>query len=803
MKKINLSDYPPYLDIIENTVYSSNGDVIKCYKLELPEIYSLSEEQYSQLHSFWFRSFKNFHPKTVILKSDVFLKKYYKQEKRVTEDYLQRNTRIHFDNREFLEHTSYLFFINSKKSILKNANIQNPFKPVVDFKAEKESSKKDPYFDDEVRRTVEYINSQRNVKIIPLNEKEIRSYTKLYFNGFYKDRYTDTNKSKDYRIGNKKVSAFVIKSKKQFPEQLSNIAVDSLMSATDYKFYRGYADGFGLGKDLDFDHIYNQFYFIEDHKKQVQELQSKKESFHGARGFSSSNKKNADELKEYLDEISEGENNILIRAHFNVLCFAENDRDFKIFDNTISKKFKEMDISPYYPTGNELANIYNNSFFCFASNLDINNTFLIDLKVALCLNYNVTTYKKDFEGIYFNDRLFNIPTRKDIWDNQKKRIKARNFFILAPTGEGKSFLALHIFRQLLNDGYFIVINDLGGSYEKLARLYPEISLYVKYKSGDPLGINPFYVTVTPDIHKINELVEFVRTLWKRDNPIQEKEAVSLRKLIKYYYENVQEGHSFPNFYSFISYLKEKDLFENVDIKSEFFNVDEFLHNCSEFIGNGSYSFLFPKENDNSQNIDLKGKRLVIFEFDEAKDDPLLISILLSLSNSVDRELIWSDKSTRGYIFYDEFAKQLKFPNVLSSVEYRFQAIRKQTAAIGIVLQSPAQLPENSTASSIIDNTQIFYILHNKDGYKKIVNRFNFNSHDQNQLMSITNNFSGEVKYSEFMFRAGVESNIMRLEVSEAERCAYITEGEENIKIMKKYQELGDMQTAIEYYINKK
>ena len=54
-----------------------------------------------------------------------------------------------------------------------------------------------------------------------------------------------------------------------------------------------------------------------------------------------------------------------------------------------------------------------------------------------------------------------------------------------------------------------------------------------------------------------------------------------------------------------------------------------------------------------------------------------------------------------------------------------------------------------------------------------------------------------------MFRAGVESNIMRLEVSEAERCAYITEGEENIKIMKKYQELGDMQTAIEYYINKK
>ena len=47
----------------------------------------------------------------------------------------------------------------------------------------------------------------------------------------------------------------------------------------------------------------------------------------------------------------------------------------------------------------------------------------------------------------FNDREYNIPVRKDVWDEKKKRIKARNFAIFAPTGEGKSFLANNILRQ--------------------------------------------------------------------------------------------------------------------------------------------------------------------------------------------------------------------------------------------------------------------------------------------------------------------------------------------------------------------
>ena len=74
---------------------------------------------------------------------------------------------------------------------------------------------------------------------------------------------------------------------------------------------------------------------------------------------------------------------------------------------------------------------------------------------------------------FFNDREHNIPVLKDVWDERKKRIKARNFAIFAPTGEGKSFLANNILRQYFESGVRLVIIDLGGSYTKFAKLYPE------------------------------------------------------------------------------------------------------------------------------------------------------------------------------------------------------------------------------------------------------------------------------------------------------------------------------------------
>ena len=60
----------------------------------------------------------------------------------------------------------------------------------------------------------------------------------------------------------------------------------------------------------------------------------------------------------------------------------------------------------------------------------------IQLRIAPSLFYS--QFRGDKEGILFNERLYQTPIRKDVWDADKKRIPARNMIIVASTGGGKS-----------------------------------------------------------------------------------------------------------------------------------------------------------------------------------------------------------------------------------------------------------------------------------------------------------------------------------------------------------------------------
>jgi len=177
--------------------------------------------------------------------------------------------------------------------------------------------------------------------------------------------------------------------------------------------------------------------------------------------------------------------------------------------------------------------------------------------------------------------------------------------------------------------------------------------------------------------------------------------------------------------------------------------------------------------------------------------------MLKLIKSAIQRTIWRNRSERGIILFDEFAKQLKFQNVLESVEFYYQAIRKQNGAIGIILQSINQLPQNSTSASILENTQVVYSLRNEKGYDDLQKRLNLSSHDLNQLRSIRNRLTGDRKYTEMFIKIGKESNIFRLEVPPEVYAAYLTDGEESDQILRLFQESGNMEQAIQYFLQNK
>ena len=797
--KINLATYHPVIDIRENLVFANNGNLMLCYKADLPEVYSLSEKDFEDLHGIWFQALRSLMSGCVIHKQDIYRKRSFSAEKLPKESFLERATHNYFKGREHLEHESYLFFTWPRNKALNNAQYVNPFKK-MSRKIPKQLEEGVQEFTRAVDDTVSFLNNSKKLRLIPLGEEQILQLSASYFNGFNEGFDTDILLDKaNLQIGKHLFEVLAVNSELCFGEAVQSSRTNEKYTADDFVFHQGFVDGLGL--DLNEDHILNQVFYMDDKLKWRCLLEKRIDELKKSSNFGSQNKVVLEKIRYILDRINEDDSSRVVRGHFNVIFWNEDQKKLTQTASRIKTEFKELDIIPYYPLGEERKNYFLNSFFCFSSNFADEDVFVTDLKHVLCLLINNTNYKSDEQGIIFNDRQHNIPVIKDVWDERKKRIKARNFAIFAPTGEGKSFLANNILRQYFESGVRLVIIDLGGSYSKFAKLYPQDHLILRYEQGKNLGINPFFISSTKDLEPqhLEDLATFLLELFAAGEAAEKAREVAVKKILKHYYERVEQGHSMETFYEFIE-TEQQALLNELQIHRDYFNVENFLHIMSEYVKGGLYSFLF--EISENQSFRLEEKRLIVFELDEIRDNKEILSVMLKLIKSAIQRTIWQNRSEKGIILFDEFAKQLKFANVLESVEFYYQAIRKQNGAIGIILQSINQLPENATSASILENTQVIYSLHNEKGYEQLQKRLNLSAHDLNQLKSIRNKLSGAQKYTEMFIKIGRESNIFRLEVPPEVYAAYLTDGEENTQLMQHYGQTGSMEEAINNFITK-
>ena len=796
MKKINVAAYHPIVDIQENVIFANNGNVVLCYAGNLPEIYSLSEKDFEDIHGAWFQAIKSLSTGCVVHKQDIYLKRNFSSENLPNKTFLEKATHKHFKGREFMEHKCYLFFILTKNKALNNSKYINPFKKVTKTIV--------PEMDDTIHSflgavsdSVSFINNSRKMEFTPLDSKEIQSLTNGFFNGFNEGFDTDIIlEKKELNIGENYFDVLSINSELCFGENVQSSKTNEHFTSDDFVFHQGFIDGLGL--TLNENHIVNQIIYLDDKQKWRKILDKKIEELNKSSNFGSQNKVVLKKIQYIQNQINSDDNARVIRGHLNIIYWDKEVKNLEKISSKIKTEFKELDIIPYYPRGEERKNYILNSFCCFSSNFSNDDLYVTDLKHSLCLLINNTNYKSDTTGVIFNDREHNIPVLKDVWDEKKKRIKARNFAIFAPTGEGKSFLANNILRQYFESGVRLVIIDLGGSYTKFAKLYPEQYTVLRYESGKNLGINPFYISDLKDLtpERLEDLSVFLFELFASDLKVTKAQSVSVKKILRHYYKQIKTNHSLSSFYAFIE-SNQDSLLKKLKIHSDYFNITNFLHIMSEYVGDGLYSFLFEVSED--QTYKIEDKRLIVFELDEVKDNKEILSVMLKLIKSAIQRTIWKNRAEKGIILFDEFAKQLKFENVLESVEFYYQAIRKQNGAIGIILQSINQLPNNSTSASILENTQVVYSLHNEKGYDELQKRLNLSSHDLNQLKSIKNNLSGPRKYTEMFIKIGKESNIFRLEVPKEVYAAYLTDGAENEEIMKLYEKHQNMEKAITEY----
>ena len=797
---INLQDYYPIIDQQEHLIFLANGNISLGYELELPEIFSLSEKAYEKLHSNWFQALKSLPASSVVHKQDIYLKKEFESKGLTGDTFLSKATKKHFQGRALLEHQSYIFFTWPFHKSFSRPRMANPFVKVPK-KLPAKMNNETRQFMAAVSDSVGYLNNTANISLKPISKEKAISITNQYFNGFCAGSDTDIRlKDGELRIGSQKLGILAINHESCFGEGVQTSKPHSRFTSDEISFHKGFLDDFGL--ELYEDHIVNQVLFLDERSRWIAILNKKREELLKSVNFGTQNKIFLSQIEETLETIGKDEQSRIVRGQVNILFSGKDQKELSQISSRIKSGFKELDIKPYEPAGSLLYQYFLNSYFGHSPAFSNEDLYVTDLKHALCLWINNTGYRSDREGVLFNERLFNTPVLKDVWDSDKKRIKARNFAIFAPTGEGKSFLANNILRQFFEGGTRLVIIDLGGSYSKFAKLYPKDHIILRYEHGKNLGINPFYIAKPDDLspERIEDLCGFLMELYASGLKVAKEAQVAIKKILRFYYEQESGPYSLEGFYRFVA--TNQETFESsLGIGKDYFDAVQFLHIMSEYVGSGMYGFLFESRED--QAYKLEDKRLIIFELDEVRDNREILSVMLKLIKSAVQRTIWKNPGERGIILFDEFAKQLKFDNVLESVEFYYQAIRKQEGAIGIILQSINQLPENATAASILENTQVIYSLHNEKGYKDLVRRLNLSAHDLNQLHSIRNDLKGKRKYTEIFIKIGRESNIFRLEVPPEVYAAYLTDGRENQAILEIYERTKNMETAILEFLTTK
>ncbi|MBS1526065.1 MAG: DUF3875 domain-containing protein, partial [Bacteroidetes bacterium] len=108
MEKV-LDDMLPIMDVEHDCILSKQGDITIVFRAELPEIFTLSDNEYEAFHQVWIKALKVLPKFSVFHKQDWFIDSRYEPDfLNNGGSFLSRASERFFTERPFLDHTCYI-----------------------------------------------------------------------------------------------------------------------------------------------------------------------------------------------------------------------------------------------------------------------------------------------------------------------------------------------------------------------------------------------------------------------------------------------------------------------------------------------------------------------------------------------------------------------------------------------------------------------------------------------------------------------------------------------------------------------
>ena len=819
LKTSTLESKFPLLRVENNCIVSKFADITAAYRVTLPELFTLTGEEYEALHGAWLKALKVLLDYTVVHKQDFFIEERYETPNDGSErSFLARSYERHFNERPYLRHTCYLFVTKTTPERIRQTSASSVLCRGFIVPREMRDTDAVTRFLEAAEQMERILNDSGLVRVERLTEAEIvgtaddAGLLARYF-ALSDERRPVVNEDirldpGTMRIGDKYLSMHTLSDLDVLPQSV----------ATDFRYERLSTDrsdcrlsfAAPVGLLLSCNHVYNQVIFLDDHDETLKRLEASARNMNSLAAYSRSNAINREWIEMYLNEAhSQGLRSV--RCHCNVMAWAENEAELKRIRNDVGSQLALMGCTPHHNTvdvpvlfwaaipGNEADFPAEESFYTF-------------LDQALCLFNGETNYRSSLSpfGIKMSDRLSGIPIHLDISDLPMKRgvITNRNKFILGPSGSGKSYLTNHLVRQYWEQGSHILLVDTGNSYQGLcslihAKTKGRDGVYFTYTEEAPIAFNPFYVEDgVYDVEKRESLKTLLLTLWKRESEEPTRsEEVALSNAVNLYLSKLRTDRSivpsFDTFYEFVE-TDYRRLLEQKRVREKDFDLENFLNVLEPYYKGGEYDYLL----NSDKQLDLLDKRFIVFELDNISSNrtllPVVTLIIMETFISKMRRL----KGVRKMILIEECWKALTSANMSAYIRYLFKTVRKYFGEAVVVTQEVDDIISSPIVKeSIINNADCKILLDQRkylskfDGIQRLLG---LTDKERAQILSI--NLSNDPKrlYKEvWIGLGGVQSAVYATETSVEEYLTYTTEESEKMQVMELAGKLGgDIEAAI-------
>ena len=793
---VSLFDIFPIYKIEDNCIISRQGDITVAFEVQLPEIFTLSDQEYESLHQVLVRAIRVLPVHSVFHKQDWFTKRTHREQAEEKDlSFLSKASERFFLGRPYLEHRCYIM-LTRRSSHRKDSNslYSNLLRKTIVPEETLNLEKMQDFFDS-AGQFHRILSDSGFVKLVRLNNESLTGSANksgllekyCFLADSDKPLVRDIHLRDGIKIGDQYSEIYSLSDVEDLPALCGSRINYDKYSTDKTKFSVGFATS--LGQLLNCNHIYNQFIFIEDTQKTIKKLESKRLRLQSLSAYSRENSISRDATNDYLNELITSQR-LPVKAHFNVMIWTDDRNELKELKTQVSSALAQMDATPKQESDGA-PQLFWSGLPGNAGDFPANDTFDTFAEQAACF-LNLESSSKSVESNFrfrLVDRLSGMPVWCDFSDAPMRSgvITNRNKAVFGGSGSGKSMFMNHLQHAYYAHGAHCLIVDVGNSYQGLCELLNGYQFM--FREEKPIQFNPFYIAEgdTLDTEKKESIKTLLIALWKKDDEkFKRSEYVALSNALHQYYDFIQDRPAiFPGFDSFYDFLLEVyvERLASENVKESDFDVNNFLYVLRPYYKNGEYGYLLNAR----EKLDIFHQRFIVFELDNIKDHPILFPvvtlIIMELFISKMRKL----KGIRKVITIEEAWKAIAKAGMAEFLKYLYKTVRKFYGEAIVVSQELDDVISSPIVKeAILNNSDCKVLL----DMRKFQNKFEqiqtvLGMQDKGKAMVLSLNKANDPKrrYRElYVDLAGQQMKVYGYEPSPEEYFAYTTEESEKVKV---------------------